>query len=119
MGEDTFAEAVTSTRAPVLVDLTASWSPRCRLVSPTLNRIARERPGAVKLVRVDVEAAPGLARRLAVEVVPTLLVLRDGEEVARRAGAASAAHLRRWIGQTLAALEQVEARGPAAKPVPV
>lgn len=116
--EDTFAEAVTLSRAPVLVDLTASWSPRCRLVSPVLDRIARQLPGAVKVVRVDVETAPALARRLSVAVVPTLIVLRDGEEVARRAGAASAAHLRRWVGHTLEALGSVEAAG-LREPVPV
>ena len=117
--EDTFAEAVTLSGAPVLVDLTASWSPRCRLVSPVLDRIARQRPGTVKLVRVDVETAPALARRLSVVVVPTQIVLRDGQEVARRAGAASAAHLRRWIGHTLESLGSVEVDRPVREPVPV
>ncbi len=118
-GEDTFADAVARVRVPVLVDLTARWSRRCRLVSPVLDRIARQRPGTVKLVRVDVESAAALARRLSVVVVPTLLVLRDGEEVARRAGAASAVQLRRWVGHTLAALGPVEVPGSVREPVPV
>lgn len=119
VGEDTFHGAVTAVRAPVLVDLRAHWCRPCRLVSPVLERIARERPGRVKLVRVDVEAAPALARQLSVEVVPTLLVLRDGEVVARRAGAASAVHLRKWVARTLDALGPLEVAGPVTEAVPV
>lgn len=101
--EQSFTPAVTLVSIPVVIDLRASWCGPCRVVSPALDRIARERAGLMKLVRVDVEEAPALSRLLAVDVLPTLMVMRDGEVVARRAGAASAGALRRWVREALGA----------------
>jgi thioredoxin 2 len=63
--------------------------------------LALGRPGEVKLVEVDVTAAPRQAQRLVVRAVPTLLVLRRGEVVARRYGVAPAAELRDWVDAAL------------------
>ena len=73
---------------PVLVDLWATWCGPCRMVSPALERLATERAGELKLVKVDVDQAPRLAQRFEVQAVPTLMVLRDGEVLARQPGAA-------------------------------
>jgi thioredoxin 2 len=58
--------------------------------------------GRIKLVRVDVDKAPRLSQRFAVQAVPTLMVVHRGEVISRQTGAASAAVLRRWIEDTLA-----------------
>lgn len=99
--EDSFADAVALQAVPVVVEVRAEWSGPCRLTGPVLERIARERAGLMKLVRVDVDQAPALPRRLAVAALPTLVVLRDGDMVARRSGAVTAGSLRRWIGEIL------------------
>ncbi|MEV6305890.1 thioredoxin domain-containing protein [Actinoplanes sp. NPDC051861] len=87
---------------PVLVDLWAPWCIPCRLVGPALEQVARDLAGRVKLVKVNVDTAPGLHRRFAVQAVPTLLLMRDGKVIARQAGAAPSAVLRRWAEQGLA-----------------
>jgi thioredoxin 2 len=71
------------------------------MVSPALERVAGELAGKVKLVKVDVDAAPKLAERFAVQAVPTLMVMRDGRVIARRAGVAPAAALRTWVEEAL------------------
>jgi thioredoxin 2 len=97
VGDDDFAEVAEQGRLPVLVDLWATWCGPCRMVSPALEQLATERAGLIKLVKVDIDAAPAVARRFGVQAVPTLLILRDGEVAARQAGAAPLPTLRSWV----------------------
>jgi thioredoxin 2 len=69
---------------------------------PHSEQVASELAGKVKLVKVDVDAAPKTAERFSVQAVPTLMVVRDGHVIARHAGAAPAAAPRRWVEQALA-----------------
>ncbi len=100
-GDADFAENAEQATIPVLVDLWATWCGPCRMVSPALIQLAKERAGKVKLVKVEVDKAPRLSRRFDVRAVPTLLVLRGGEVLARHAGAAPANVLRDWLDQAL------------------
>jgi len=99
--DDTFAEVVEATDLPVVVDMWAPWCGPCRMVSPELERVARELAGQVKLVKVNVDESPRLQQRFGVQAVPTLLVLRRGKVAAQRAGAAPAPALRAWAEQAL------------------
>ncbi len=71
------------------------------MVSPALEQLATERAGQIKLVKVDVDAAPQTAERFTVRAVPTLLVMDRGEVLARQAGAAPVPQLRTWLDQAL------------------
>jgi thioredoxin 2 len=101
-GDDDFAEVAERSPVPVLVDLWATWCGPCRMVSPALERIATDRAGQIKLVKVDVDTAPKLSQRFEVRAVPTLMVLRDGQVLARQPGAAPEPALRSWLDQALA-----------------
>jgi thioredoxin 2 len=101
-GDDDFAEVAERAPVPVLVDLWATWCGPCRMVSPALERLATERAGELKLVKVDVDRAPRLSQRFEVRAVPTLMILRDGEVLARQPGAAPEPALRSWIDEALA-----------------
>jgi thioredoxin 2 len=104
-GDDSFADVVEEARLPVLVDMWAEWCGPCRMVSPALEQVARELAGQVKLAKVDIDAAPNLAQRFGVQAVPTLMVIRDGEVIARQAGAAPAQAIRRWVEDAIAVRE--------------
>ncbi|MFC9553898.1 thioredoxin [Rhodococcus sp. NPDC056960] len=110
-GDYDFAEVAEKSSVPVLVDLWATWCGPCRMVSPALEQLARERAGQIKLVKVDVDAAPQTAQRFTVRAVPTLLVMDRGEVLARQAGAAPVPALRTWLDQALS-----ENAGKEAKP---
>jgi thioredoxin 2 len=100
-GDDDFAEVAEQAPVPVLVDLWATWCGPCRMVSPALERLATERAGELKLVKVDVDKAPKLSERFSVQAVPTLLLMRDGQVKARQSGAAPAGVLRQWVDKAL------------------
>jgi thioredoxin 2 len=102
-GDDSFAEVVESAQVPVLVDFWAPWCGPCRMVSPALEQLATERPSAIKLVKVNVDESPRLQQRFGVQAIPTLMVFRGGQVLARQAGAAPAAALRSWLDSSLAA----------------
>ncbi|MGG6382715.1 thioredoxin [Paenarthrobacter sp. NEAU-H11] len=100
-GDADFSAVAEQSPVPVLVDFWAAWCGPCRMVSPVLDKLARERPGRIKLVKVDVDKSPGLSRRFDVQAIPTLMVLVDGKVVARQAGAAPAEALRTWLDRAL------------------
>ena len=94
--EETFAAAV-GTKLPVLVDLWAPWCAPCRIVAPGVERAATEFAGRLKVVKVNVDTAPGVSARFDVQGIPTLLVLRGGLPVARQVGALPADRLLSWV----------------------
>lgn len=84
---------------PVLVDFWAEWCGPCRLVSPLLDQIAQEKAGSLKVVKLNVDESPDVARRYAVLSIPTLLLVADGVEKRRLVGA-------RPMAQILADIEE-------------
>lgn len=88
---------VVRTRVPVLVDLWAPWCGPCRMISPLLEKVAQERAGAVKLVKVNVDESPRTAARFDARSIPTLLIVRSGAEVSRLVGAVPKVQLDRWV----------------------
>jgi thioredoxin 2 len=96
-----FADVAEQSGIPVLVDVWAAWCMPCRMVSPALEQLARELTGRLKLVKVNLDEAPQLSQRFAVQAVPTLLLLDGGRVVARHVGAAPAGVLRSWLEHEL------------------
>lgn len=101
-GDNDFAAVAEQSPVPVLVDFWAAWCGPCRMVSPVLDKLATERLGNVKLVKVDVDRSPQLSSRFDVQAIPTLMVMDRGKVLARQAGAPPAAALRAWLESALA-----------------
>ena len=101
-GDAEFDSVAVDADLPVLVDLWATWCGPCRVLAPHVERAARTFAGRLKVVKVDVDQAPGTAARFAVRGVPTLLILDRGQPVARQVGALPPGQLERWIEQAIA-----------------
>ena len=72
---------------PVLVDFWAEWCGPCRMVSPIVEELAAEQAGKLKVVKLNVDENPDIARRYRVMSIPTLMVFADGDERKRIVGA--------------------------------
>ena len=84
---DTTFEPEAKAAVPVLVDLWAPWCGPCRIVGPILEQLATDYAGRLKVVKVNVDDNPRLARQFQATSIPTLVVLKDGKPVDRVVGA--------------------------------
>jgi thioredoxin 2 len=100
-GDADFHDVVESSPLPVVVDLWAPWCGPCRMISPSLEAIAKDRAGRLKLVKVNVDDHPGVSARFGVQGIPTLLLVRDGQLVDMAVGARGRADLEAWIDGAL------------------
>ena len=94
---DASFDSTVATSVPVLVDLWAPWCGPCRMVTPILEDLARQRAGELKVVKVNVDDSPGIAARYQVRGIPTLLLFNDGDLTARQTGALPAQALSEWL----------------------
>jgi thioredoxin 1 len=74
-----FESEVAKSNTPVLVDFWAAWCAPCRALSPTVDAIAEEYKGRVKVGKLDVDANGSTAARFNIRGIPTLLVIKDGQ----------------------------------------
>jgi thioredoxin 2 len=104
-GPDSF-EAEVAASVPVLVDLWAPWCVPCKFVEPIIDELVRSRAGELKVVKVNVDEAPDIASRFGVKGIPTLVLMRDGNEVDRLTGAPSKPQLDAWVERQLRRADQ-------------
>ncbi len=83
----TFEQEVLQADTPVLVDFWATWCAPCKAIAPMLEEVAKEQAGALKVVKVDIQANMATPRDFNVTSIPTLLVFKGGKEVGRKVGA--------------------------------
>lgn len=83
---DLFEAEVLKSDIPVFVDFHATWCGPCKAMVPALDDVAREYDGEVKIVKVDIDAEPELAKTYGVRSVPTFIMMNKGEAVERYSG---------------------------------
>lgn len=95
--DDNFKTEVLDSNIPVLVDFWGVGCPPCTRIAPIINELEQELAGKVKIVKLDVYMSPETTAEYGVSSVPTLILFRKGEEVARMNGAPLKPQLLAWI----------------------
>jgi thioredoxin 2 len=93
-GSDETFDVESRAAVAVLVDLWAPWCGPCRVVGPIVEQLAHEYAGRLKVIKVNVDDNPALARHFRAMSIPTLVVLKDGRVVDRIVGAMPKADLK-------------------------
>jgi len=93
----TFDQDVLNAETPVLVDFWAEWCGRCRMMTPTIDALATDYAGKVKIGKLNVDENPATAMRYQVRGIPTLLLFKGGRIVDQKVGAAPKPDVQRMI----------------------
>jgi thioredoxin 1 len=85
--DSAFEKTVLQSKIPVIVDFWAPWCGPCRMVAPTLEKLAKENSGKLLVAKVNTDENPEWATRYQVQGIPTMLFVADGKIVYRQVGA--------------------------------
>jgi len=96
--EETFDQEVLLSDTPVLVDFWAEWCQPCHMVAPVLDKIAEERVGQLKLVKINIDEQPAIAQRYGIASIPTMMLFKGGEPAAAAMGAQPKGSLEKLLG---------------------
>jgi thioredoxin 1 len=94
----TFETEVLESEQAVIVDFWAEWCGPCHAVAPVLDQIVQERSSELRLVKVNIDEEPDLARRYGVMSIPTIVLFKDGEPAAAAIGAQPKRMLEKSLG---------------------
>ncbi len=96
-----FQTDVVGADVPVVVDFWAEWCGPCKMIGPSLEEIAKELEGQVRIAKVNVDENPGIAGQLGIRSIPTLMLYKDGKVASQKVGAAPKGELKRWISEAI------------------
>ncbi|MDA0221689.1 MAG: thioredoxin TrxA [Proteobacteria bacterium] len=96
-----FEEDVLKAEGPVLVDFWAEWCGPCKQIAPTLEDIAKDYDGRVRVVKVDIDSNPQTPSKYGVRGIPTIMMFKGGEVAAMKVGALPKSKLYEWVDGSL------------------
>jgi thioredoxin 1 len=101
ISDSDFEQSVLRSDKPVFVDFWAPWCGPCRIVGPIIEELAPSYDGKMVVTKMNVDDNPGVAQKLGITSIPTLMIFKDGQLVDRAIGAMPKSELQKFIERNL------------------
>ncbi|WP_008317698.1 thioredoxin [Leptolyngbya sp. PCC 6406] len=88
-----FSDLLSQSDLPILVDFYATWCGPCQMMAPILEQVSRQLRGQIKIVKIDSDRYPQLASQYQIQALPTLVLFKQGQPIARIEGVQQAEQL--------------------------
>ena len=105
--DDAFEKIVLQSTLPVIVDFWAPWCGPCKMVAPTLDKIAKEKAGKLVVAKVNTDEDSQWAIKFGVQGIPTMLFVANGEVIHQQVGALPEKVLNNLVDQFLKVTQAV------------
>lgn len=105
--DESFDKVVLKSQIPVIVDFWAPWCGPCRMVAPTLEKLAKEYAGKLLVTKVNTDENPDWATKFGVQGIPTMLFVSGGKIAHRQVGALPESMLRNVVEQFLEVVAEI------------
>jgi len=101
ISDSSFETDVLKSDKPVLVDFWAEWCGPCKMIAPILDEVSRDYDGRLQVAKVNVDENQALPAKFGVRGIPTLILFKNGAQVATKVGAVSKSQLTLFIDSHL------------------
>ena len=101
VSDATFESVVLGSDTPVLIDFWATWCAPCKAIAPTLEELAKDYDGKIKVVKMNVDDNPSTPGKYGVRGIPTLILFKGGEIVDQLVGAIPKAQIKELVEKGL------------------
>jgi thioredoxin 1 len=96
-----FTKEVLEADLPVLVDFWAEWCGPCRMITPIVAEVAVEYNGKLKVAKVNIDENEGIPSQYNIKGIPTLILFKNGKDIATRVGALTKSQLIAFIDENI------------------